>query len=76
MKTTTVSAASASGGIIGALVVIIVWVASLFNVQVPAEVAAALMVCLTPILHVLAVRFGPSSPDGDSNANHPTAGPP
>jgi len=62
MKTTTkasaVSTAAASGGVVGAVVVMIVWGLGLAHVTVPAEVAAALMVVLSPIVHLVAQRLG------------------
>lgn len=53
-----VSAAAASGGVAGAAVVIITWGLGLANIVVPAEVAAAMMVLVAPIIHLVAVRLG------------------
>lgn len=57
-----VSTAAASGGVVGAIVVMVTWALSLAHVTVPAEVAAAAMVVLAPIVHLIAVRLG-LSPD-------------
>ncbi len=54
----TQSTAAASGGVAGAGVVIICWVLSLVHITVPAEVAASAMVCLAPVIHVLALYMG------------------
>ena len=58
-----VPAAAASGGVVGSLVIIICYAISFAHVQVPAEISAALMVLLTPVVHVAAVKWGfdPSS---------------
>jgi len=58
MKGSSVATATASGGVTGAAVVIITWLLSVFHLPVPAEVAAAMMVVLTPILHLVALRMG------------------
>jgi hypothetical protein len=57
MNQPTHATAAASGGVAGAAVVIITWLLSLFHLEVPAEVAAAAMVVLTPIVHLIAVRL-------------------
>lgn len=62
-----VSTAAASGGVVGAIVVIGSWALSLAHVTVPAEVAAAAMVVLAPLVHLLAVRLG-ISVDAPSDA--------
>lgn len=54
----TVSTAAASGGVTGAVVVLISWALSLANITVPAEVAAAAMVIVAPVVHMIAVRLG------------------
>ena len=56
-----VSTAAASGGVAGAAVVIIAWALSLAHIDMPAEVAAALMVLIAPLLHLIVVRFGGQS---------------
>ena len=53
-----VPAAAASGGFVGALVIIVCYVISFANVQVPAEISTALMVLLTPLVHYAAVKWG------------------
>lgn len=67
-----VSTAAASGGVVGAIVVMVVWGLGLAHVTVPAEVAAALMVVLAPIVHLLAVRLG-LSPDPVPTPDTPAA---
>lgn len=57
-NTSPVATATASGGVVGAVVMLVVWGLSLVKVTVPAEVATAMMVILTPILHTLAVKYG------------------
>ena len=54
----TVSTAAASGGVTGAVVVLVSWALSLANITVPAEVAAAAMVIIAPVVHLIAVRLG------------------
>lgn len=58
MKPTSQATAAASGGVVGAIVTILIWVLSLWHVDVPAEIAAAMMVILTPCLHMFAVWIG------------------
>lgn len=59
-----VATSAASGGVVGALTVLIVYVLQEFaHVTVPAEVAASLMVILTPIVHAIAVRIGAEPAD-------------
>lgn len=53
MSTLTPTPKVAVGGITGALVVILVWVASLFGLDVPTEIAAALVVVLSFIASYL-----------------------
>jgi hypothetical protein len=52
------SMAAAAGGASGAAVVLVTWGLGLAHVTVPAEVAAAMMVLATPVLHWAAVRLG------------------
>lgn len=66
-----VATAAASGGVSGAAVVILAWALSLVHITVPAEVAAALMVVATPLLHLVAVRIG-AEPAVDPHAATPT----
>jgi hypothetical protein len=54
---------AAAGGAAGAVVMLVTWGLSLAHVIVPAEVAAAMMVLATPLLHMLAVRLGLDAPD-------------
>ena len=54
----TQSTAAAASGVSGAAVVILVWALSLVRVTVPAEVAASIMVCLAPIIHMIALKMG------------------
>lgn len=56
--TSNQATAAAAGGASGAAVVLITWGLGLAHVTVPAEVAAAMMVLATPILHLIAVRIG------------------
>lgn len=53
--------AAASGGFVGAIVILISLGLDHFNVHVPAEGTAALMVVLTPIVHFVAMRWGISA---------------
>jgi hypothetical protein len=53
-----VATGAASSGVAGAAVVILTWGLGLLHVQVPAEVAAALLVVLSPALHVAVVKLG------------------
>jgi hypothetical protein len=53
-----VATGAASSGVAGATVVILTWTLGLLHVQVPAEVAAALLVVLSPVLHFSLVRLG------------------
>lgn len=46
--------AAASGGFVGALVVIICFCLSKKGIDIPGEVSAAMMVVLTPIVHIVA----------------------
>lgn len=64
MPNTTHAAAAASGGFTGALVVIICFILSKFGIDVPAEVAASMMVVLTPIVHFYAAQAGVGVPAG------------
>lgn len=63
MKNTSVSSAAASGGVTGAAVVLVTWLLSLAHIEVPAEVAASLMVILAPALHLAVVRLGVEPPE-------------
>ena len=54
----TQSTAAAASGVSGAAVVILVWALSLVRVTVPAEVAASIMVCLAPVIHMIALKMG------------------
>lgn len=51
---TTHAMAAASGGFVGALVVIICFCLSKKGIDIPGEVSAAMMVVLTPIVHIVA----------------------
>ncbi len=53
-----VATGAASSGVAGAVVVILTWTLGLLHVEVPAEVAAALLVVLSPVLHFSLVRLG------------------
>jgi hypothetical protein len=53
-----VATGAASSGVAGATVVIVTWLLGLAHVQVPAEVAGAFLVVLTPVLHFAVVRLG------------------
>lgn len=72
----SVSTAAASGGVTGALVVIVAWGLSLAGVTVPAEIAAAFMVVAAPIVHLVAVRLGiPDDPPVPAPAPAPEPAP-
>lgn len=51
---TTHAMAAASGGFVGALVVIICFCLSKKGIDIPGEVSAAMMVVLTPLVHITA----------------------
>ncbi len=53
-----VATGAASSGVAGALAVIVTWALGLEHIAVPAEVAAAFLVVLTPLLHYAVVRLG------------------
>lgn len=57
-NTSPVATASASGGAVGAFVIILCWILSQFHIIVPSEIAAAMMVLLTPVAHFAAVKHG------------------
>lgn len=57
-RNSTVATAAASGGFSGAAVVVLTWALGLLHVNVPPEVAAAAMVLLSPIVHLIAMRVG------------------
>jgi hypothetical protein len=61
-----VATSAASSGVAGAAVVILTWGLGLLHVQVPAEVAAALLVVLSPALHVAVVKLGIESVRADA----------
>ena len=68
---------AAAGGAAGAVVMLVTWGLSLAHVTVPAEVAAAMMVLATPLLHLVAVRLGlDASTDAPAAARAPAAAPP
>jgi hypothetical protein len=58
MQSSSISTAGAAGGASGAAVILLVWGLSLAHVTMPAEVAAAAMMLLTPVIHYTAVRLG------------------
>ena len=58
MNNTSHASAAASVGAATAVVTILVWGASLAGVQVPTEVAGALGVLLSPLVHFVGVRIG------------------
>jgi hypothetical protein len=53
-----VATGAASSGMAGAAVVILTWALGLLHIEVPAEVAAALLVVLSPALHFAVVQLG------------------
>lgn len=57
-----IATGAASSGMAGATVVILTWALGLLHVEVPAEVAAALLVVLSPALHfaVMSLRIEPT----------------
>lgn len=64
MNSNPVATSAASGGVVGALTILIVYILQeAAHITVPAEVAAALMVVLSPIVHLLAVRMGINIPE-------------
>ena len=65
-KYSAVATGTASGGVSSAVAVLLIWLLSLAHVEVPAEVAAAFLAVLTPLVHLAVVRLGiepaPSAP--------------
>jgi hypothetical protein len=76
MKTTAAYSAAASGGVAGAAVVLVTWALSLAHIEVPGEVAAAMMVLIAPMLHIVALRLGVERPAPDDTAAKPVAATP
>ncbi len=58
----TLSTSAASGGAAGAAIVLLQWGMGLFHVPLPADVAGAIMVLLTPMIHYVVARAGVSDP--------------
>ena len=56
-----VATGTASTGVSGAIVVILTWALGLAHVSVPGEVAAAMMMVASPLLHLVVVRIGAES---------------
>ncbi len=54
----TVSTSAASAGASGAFVVVAAWLLGLVHVQIPADVAAALIVLLTTAVHYAVALIG------------------
>jgi len=52
----SVASGAASSGAAGSAVVVMVWVLSLFHVPLPSDVAAALVMLIAPVVHVLISR--------------------
>ena len=70
MQKTSIGTASASTGAAGAAVVVLVWVLGLFKVQLPGDVAAAIVMILSPLVHFAAMKIGiESTGDGASVAS-------
>lgn len=76
MNTTTVSAATASGTVALAAIVVVQWLLSLAHISLPADVATALATVLTAGVHYLvanhvlpAPRAAPSAPVIDAPAD-------
>lgn len=61
-RNSTVATAAASGGFSGAAVVVLTWALGVLHVEVPPEVAAAAMVLLSPIVHLIAMRLSAEAP--------------
>lgn len=59
----TLSTSAASGGVAGAGVVVLTWVLQLLHVQLPPDVAAAMMVLAAPVVHYLVAREKPTAPE-------------
>lgn len=57
MKPTSIATSTASGGLVGALVIVFTWLLSFWEIIVPAEIGVALMVIITPFVHILAVKL-------------------
>ncbi len=63
----TLSTSAASGGVAGAAVVVLTWVLGLLHVALPPDVAAALMVLATPVVHYFVTReSAPAQPEAKS----------
>ena len=59
----TLSSGAASSGVAGAAVVILQWAMGLFHVPLPADVGAAILVILAPLIHWAITRAGlPDAP--------------
>lgn len=56
--TQKVALPAATGGVVGALVVLITLTLDHFHIEIPAAGTASLMVVLAPIVHIAALRFG------------------
>ena len=69
----TLSTSAASGGVTGALGIILIWGLSLVKVDVPSDVAMAFFVVLAPLVHYAAVRIG-AEPTTPASAPSPQGG--
>ena len=56
-NTPTLSTSAASGGVAGAVIVLIQWGLTFAHITLPADVAAALLVVIAPGLHWLAMKM-------------------
>ena len=62
MKPTTIANSTASGGVAGAVTVLVCWALQQAHVEVPGEVAAAIMVLAAALIHIAALWLGPTLP--------------
>ena len=58
----SVASGAASSGAAGSSVVVLVWVLSLFHTPLPSDVAAALVMLIAPVVHLLITRRPANAP--------------
>ncbi len=75
----SVASGAASSGAAGSAVVVMVWVLSLFHIPLPSDVAAALVMLIAPMVHLLISRrsgHAPSATPSSTEAVAPKAATP
>ena len=58
----SVASGAASSGAAGSAVVVMVWVLSLFHIPLPSDVAAASVMLIAPLVHLLISRRSGNAP--------------